>query len=117
ALLCISIFSAHRTLHSFPTRRSSDLGAPHLMNFSVPGLKPEVMIHSLGESGIALSTKSACSSKQLDESRVLSACGFSERRSKSAFSVSMSYDTTKEDITIFLKEFKKTVRQLKEVMG
>ncbi|HLR51277.1 MAG TPA: cysteine desulfurase family protein [Candidatus Avamphibacillus sp.] len=92
-------------------------GAPHLMNFSVPGLKPEVMIHSLGESGIALSTKSACSSKQLDESRVLSACGFSERRSKSAFRVSMSYDTTKEDITIFLKEFKKTVRQLKEVMG
>src|SRR5699024_10634639 len=92
-------------------------GAPHLMNFSVPGLKPEVMIHSMGEYGIALSTKSALSSKQLDESRVLSACGFSERRSKSAFRMSMSYDTTKEDITIFLKEFKKTVRQLKEVMG
>lgn len=91
-------------------------GAPHLVNFSVPGLKPEVMIHALGEADIAVSTKSACSSKQLDESRVLSACGFSEERAKSALRVSMSYSTTREEIDVFLKALKNTVNQLKEVL-
>lgn len=91
--------------------------APHIVNISVPGLKPEVMIHSLGEKGIALSTKSACSSKHLDESRVLSACGYHEGRSKSALRISLSYDTTKEELTIFINKFTETINQLKEVMG
>lgn len=91
--------------------------APHIVNISVPGLKPEVMIHSLGEKGIALSTKSACSSKHLDESRVLSACGYKEERSKSALRISLSYDTTKEELTIFINKFKETINQLQEVMG
>src|SRR5699024_8269350 len=55
-------------------------GAPHIINFSVPGVKPEVLIHMLGEENIFLSTKSACSSKSKDESKVLAACGFSYER-------------------------------------
>src|SRR5690606_24059110 len=35
--------------------------APHIVNFSAPGLKPEVVIHALEEDGIFISTKSACS--------------------------------------------------------
>src|SRR5690625_1741185 len=49
--------------------------APHIMNISVPGTKPEIIIHMLAEQNIYISTKSACSSKQLDESRILAACG------------------------------------------
>ncbi len=50
-------------------------GAPHILNVSVPGLKPEVVIHALYEKSATISTKSACSSKQQDESRILLACG------------------------------------------
>jgi len=81
-------------------------GAPHIINFSIPGFKPEVVIHSLAEQDIFISTKSACSSKQLEESRILKACGFEQKRASSALRVSMSYDTTKEDIRLFVQTLK-----------
>ncbi|MEN1968202.1 cysteine desulfurase family protein [Lentibacillus sp. N15] len=90
--------------------------APHMMNFSVPGLKPEVLIHILGEQEIYISTKSACSSKLADESKILAACGFSQERTTSALRVSLSYDTTKEELTTFIKVLRKAINQLKEVM-
>ncbi|WP_047985109.1 cysteine desulfurase family protein [Ornithinibacillus californiensis] len=90
--------------------------APHIMNFSIPGLKPEVMIHTLGKQGIFISTKSACSSKDLDESRIIRACGFPADRSKSALRVSLSYDNTLEEIKLFISKLKEALTQLKEVM-
>ncbi|WP_010099198.1 cysteine desulfurase family protein [Ornithinibacillus scapharcae] len=90
--------------------------APHIMNFSIPGLKPEVMIHTLGKQGIFISTKSACSSKDLDESRIIKACGYSQDRSKSALRVSLSYDNTQEEINALVVQLKEALTQLKEVM-
>jgi len=91
-------------------------GAPHIINFSIPGFKPEVVIHSLAEQDIFISTKSACSSKQLEESRILKACGFEQKRASSALRVSMSYDTTKEDIRLFVQTLKWVINQLKDIM-
>jgi len=90
--------------------------APHIVNISIPGLKPEVMIHMLGEQKVFISTKSACSSKHMDESKILTACGFSKKNAISALRISLSYDTTKEEITRFLQVFNKAIQQLKEVM-
>ncbi|WP_188453398.1 cysteine desulfurase family protein [Virgibacillus oceani] len=90
--------------------------APHIINFSVPGLKPEVIIHMLGEKKIFISTKSACSSKQKDESRILAACGLSKERTISALRISLSYDTTRKEIEAFVQELESAVNQLKEVM-
>ncbi|MGF7014378.1 cysteine desulfurase family protein [Ornithinibacillus bavariensis] len=90
--------------------------APHIVNFSIPGLKPEVMIHTLGKQGTYISTKSACSSKSLDESRIVKACGYSSERAKSALRVSLAYDNTMDEIKIFLKQLKEALSQLKEVM-
>ncbi|MDY0408675.1 cysteine desulfurase family protein [Virgibacillus soli] len=95
---------------------SPENGAPHIVNISVPGLKPEVMIHTLGQKNIFISTKSACSSKQLDESRIIKACGFSLERSQSALRISLSYDNTNEEISEFLDIFKKAMNELKKVM-
>lgn len=39
-------------------------GAPHILNFSVPLLKSEVLLHALESDGIFVSTTSACSSKK-----------------------------------------------------
>ncbi|MBP1968907.1 cysteine desulfurase [Virgibacillus natechei] len=90
--------------------------APHIINFSVPGVKPEVIIHMLGEQDIFISTKSACSSKQKDESKILAACGFSKERTISALRVSLSYETTKAEIIEFLQALEKAINQFKKVM-
>ncbi|MFS0673091.1 cysteine desulfurase family protein [Ornithinibacillus sp. 179-J 7C1 HS] len=95
---------------------TAEQAAPHIMNFSIPGLKPEVMIHTLGKQGIFISTKSACSSKDLDESRIIKACGYSEERAKSALRVSLSYNNTVEEIKIFINKLNEAITQLKEVM-
>jgi len=95
---------------------SPNNGAPHIVNISLPGFKPEVVIHALGEENIFISTKSACSSKRDDESHVLLACGFDQERASSALRISTSYDTTTEDIKAFLQVFQQTIQRLKMVM-
>ncbi|TFJ92555.1 cysteine desulfurase family protein [Lentibacillus salicampi] len=90
--------------------------APHILNISVPGLKPEVIIHTLGDQEIYISTKSACSSKQTDESKILSACGHGKDRSASALRISLSYDTTEEEISVFLKALSEAIDQLKAIL-
>lgn len=80
--------------------------APHIVNFSLPGYKPEVLIHALAEKGISISTKSACSSKQSEASYVILALGAGEERALSALRVSMSFETEKQHIDTFLKELR-----------
>jgi len=98
------------------TINSPKNGAPHIVNLSLPGFKPEVIIHALGEENIFISTRSACSSKRDDESHVLAACGFDTARTTSALRISMSYDTTETDIEKFLHILRRTIDQLKNVM-
>lgn len=90
--------------------------APHIMNISVPGLKPEIIIHTLGEQDIYISTKSACSSKQTDESKILAACGHGKDVSTSALRISLAYDTDEEEIRTFLDALEQAIYQLKAVL-
>ncbi|SDK43595.1 cysteine desulfurase family protein [Sediminibacillus albus] len=91
--------------------------APHIINFSVPGFKPEVVIHALSEKGFYISTKSACSSKQEDQSSVLAACGLPDSRSNHALRISLSYQNKQTEIEEFCKAFSEVLNQLSEVMG
>lgn len=92
-------------------------GAPHILNFSIPGFKPEVVIHALGEEDIFISTKSACSSKQPDVSSVLKACNLERDLTTSALRVSLSYQTTKDELKAFIQTLNKTIEQLQTTMG
>lgn len=85
-------------------------GAPHIFNISVPYLKSEVIIHTLSEDDIFISTKSACSSKLAGESRVLTACGYSRDRSMSALRISFSYENTIDDLSQFIKALKHVIK-------
>lgn len=96
---------------------SPEEGAPHIVHVSIPGIKPEVMIHSLYEKNIVISTQSACSSKQLAESRVLQSCGHDVERSSSGLRITLSYDTKEQDVDVFLKQFKSTLAELRKVLG
>lgn len=91
--------------------------APHIINFTVKGIKAEVFVHALEEKDIYVSTTSACSSKREAGSRVLMAMGISEELSKSAIRISLSYDHTVDEATKAVQAIKETVNTLKEVMS
>lgn len=95
---------------------SPDNGAPHIVNFSLPGIKPEVVIQALGERKIYVSTKSACSSKLNEPSRILMVTGLGQERAESAIRVSFSFENTKEEVDEFVNVLKIIFSQLKEVM-
>ncbi|WP_096436139.1 cysteine desulfurase family protein [Alteribacter populi] len=91
--------------------------APHIVNFSVPGLKPEVIVQSYAEREIYVSTKSACSSKLSEPSRVLNACGFAKDRASSGVRVSLSFENTMEEMTLFINYTKELIPSLLKVVN
>ncbi|MGC4376081.1 cysteine desulfurase family protein [Fictibacillus sp. Mic-4] len=90
--------------------------APHIVNFSVENMKPEVLIHSLEENNVFVSTRSACSSKQGGASRVLVAMGFNETRATNAIRISLAYQNTMEEAERFIELLKESISKLQEVM-
>jgi cysteine desulfurase len=90
--------------------------APHIVNFSVEGIKPEVLIHALDKRNIFVSTRSACSSKQGGASRILLEMGLDERRASTAIRISTSYDNTLEEAKNTLKVLEEEILNFKKVM-
>ncbi|MCF6408782.1 cysteine desulfurase family protein [Pseudalkalibacillus salsuginis] len=90
--------------------------APHIINFSVPGIKPEVLIHSLEERDVFVSTKSACSSKSTEVSRVLEATGYELKRASSAIRISLSFDNTMNEGERFIAILEDILNNLTKVM-
>ena len=72
--------------------------APHIVNITFPGVRGEVMLHALESDGIYASTGSACSSKKLKVSAVLTEMGFAPSRAECALRFSISPHTTIEEI-------------------
>lgn len=91
--------------------------APHIINFSLPGIKAEVVVHALEEHDIFVSTTSACSSKRKTASTTLTAMGVPEKISQSAIRISLSYDSTMDEAIIFIDALKKTTGKLRKVMN
>lgn len=84
---------------------------PYILNISVLGVKPEVLLHALEEDDVYISTQTACSSKT-DESKAVFALTKDSERSKSSVRISLSYKTTEEEINEFLKVFDKCYNRL-----
>jgi cysteine desulfurase len=90
--------------------------APHIVNFSVEGIKPEVLIHSLDKRDIFVSTRSACSSKQGGASRILLEMGLGERRASTAIRISTSYENSVEEAKNTLQVLEEEILNFKKVM-
>ncbi|RKL66736.1 cysteine desulfurase NifS [Salipaludibacillus neizhouensis] len=90
--------------------------APHILNISVPHLKPEVIVQALAEKEVYISTKSACSSKKNEPSRVLISSGYNKERSSSAIRLSFSFENTMEEAIEFMDIFKEVVISMKKVV-
>lgn len=85
-----------------------------IINFSCIGYKPEVIMHDLEARGIYLSTRSACSSKTENVSRVMKQLNLEESIASSAMRISFSDETTKEDINEFIYCLKESLVNIRK---
>ncbi len=90
-----------------------DKAAPHVVNLSYPGMRPEVLVHMLEKHGVYVSTQSACSSKSLQPSRILTAMGFDEARASGSIRISFGDEHTDQDIDLLADRLRAAVDQLK----
>ncbi|WP_346774039.1 cysteine desulfurase family protein [Brevibacillus sp. SYP-B805] len=95
----------------------ADGAAPHILNISVPGAKAEVLLHALEERGFLVSTKSACSSKANEPSRVLMATGMDRNRALSALRISVGRYNKAEEIDRFLVALRESVDRIRPYMN
>lgn len=90
--------------------------APHILNISFIGVKGEVLLHSLEQDGIYVSTGSACSSKKNAHSHVLRAMGLKNEEIEGAIRFSFAYHNTVEEIDFAVDRLKKHVDDLRRMM-
>ncbi len=110
------LYDALTDINGIQINSNKELSAPHIINFSIENVKPEVVIQSLSKKNIYVSTKSACSSKLAEPSHVLLAMGLSEKRAESAIRISMSFDNQEEDIEQLIYYLQKIVPELLDVV-
>lgn len=90
---------------------STDKSIPHILNFSIVGIKPETMLHALERHEIYISTQSACSSTNAFSKAVMALTN-SMDRAKSSMRISISHVTTKEELIKFLEVFDACYKEL-----
>ncbi len=91
-------------------------GAPHIINLSFPGLRAEVLLHSLEERGIHVSAGSACHSRHPEPSHVLKAIGLDSENLDSALRFSFSVFNDKNEIIAAAKETAEAVQELRGII-
>ena len=92
---------------------SPENAIPHILNLSVQDVKGTVFQRELNEEGVCVSVKSACSSDGLP-SRAVFSVSRDRRNALSSWRVSLSHQTTEEDLRGFLAAFDRCYRGLTE---
>jgi cysteine desulfurase len=77
--------------------------APHILSVSFVGADAEMMLIRLNGEGFAVSLGSACNSKSIEPSHVLTAMRLPQDRIESTLRVSLGLPTTEEELDLFLK--------------
>lgn len=90
---------------------SGDDCLPNIVNFSVRGVRSEIMLHSLEEDGIYVSSGSACSKGK--KSGVLSAFGTSDKDADCAVRISFCADNTDGDVDALCDKITKTIERVR----
>ncbi|MDF2670774.1 MAG: iscS1, partial [Paenibacillus sp.] len=67
-----------------------ELSAPHIVHFTVAGIRSEVLVHAMEKEHCIISSKSACASGEIEPSRVLLAMGMDPVRASSGIRISFS---------------------------
>lgn len=91
------------------------LRTPHIISFVIEGVEGEAMMLLLSDLGVAVSTGSACTSKNLTASHVLTAMGIPPEKSHGSLRISLGKDTTSDDIDYAVSSIKKVVARLRNM--
>lgn len=75
--------------------------SPYILNISMIGLRSEIILHSLEQRGIYVSSGSACSSHKPSPSHVLTAMGYKPERVDSSVRLSFCAENTVEEAKAF----------------
>ena len=94
---------------------SGDECLPYIINISVPGIRSEIMLHFLEEKEIYVSSGSACSKGA--KSGVLSEFRLSHELSDSALRISLSHETTVQELRILAEAIENGMQKLQRKSG
>lgn len=83
---------------------------PYVVNFSVNNIKSEVLLHALEKEDIYISTQTACSTG--DYSMAVYEVTKNKDYASHSLRVSLSYLTTKEELTTFISVLKQKIKEL-----
>lgn len=78
-----------------------DCSSPYILNIAMIGLRSEIILHSLEQRGIYVSSGSACSSNKPSPSHVLTAMRYKPERVDSSIRISFSVENTMEEADAF----------------
>ena len=90
---------------------SSPDASPYILSVAAKGLRAEVLLHLLNDSGVLVGTGSACSSKNRF-SRVILACGIGEKRAGGVLRISFSPNNTDEEACRAIRIINENARAL-----
>ena len=88
---------------------------PNNLNFVVKYIEGESMLMWLNNNGIMVASGSACTSKILKSSHVLSAIGVDAALAQGSLLISLGEDNTMEDAQYFVKELPAVVEKLRKM--
>lgn len=94
---------------------SPEDGSPSILNVSFLGTRGEVILHMLEDSGIYVSTGSACSSNKKGQSHVLKAMGLTDREIEGALRFSFSEFNTIEEMDYVLENLTAAVKRFRKL--
>jgi cysteine desulfurase len=77
--------------------------SPHIVSVSFPGADAEMMLIRLNGEGIAVSLGSACTSKSIEPSHVLTSMGLPPEQIEGTLRISLGFPTTPAEIDRFLE--------------
>lgn len=90
-------------------------GCPAVLNVSFLGTRGEVLLHTLEQDGIYVSTGSACSSNKKGQSHVLKAMGLTDREIEGAIRFSFGRYNTQQELDFVLEKVKAAVGRFRRL--
>ncbi len=94
---------------------SPEKGAPHILNVSFTGVRSEVVLHSLENEEIYVSSGSACSSHKAEPSYVLTSIGLDRKEIDGSIRFSLSEFTTDEEVDKAVSVLKELIPRLRKL--
>ncbi len=85
------------------------------VNVSFEGIEGEALLLRLDGKGICVSTGSACSSKSLEPSHVLTAIGLKPEKAHGSLRITMGNENTEEEIDYVIKSLDEIVNSLRKI--